>query len=50
MIPLKDTIPSRSFPLINWLLIGLNVFMFMAEFSAAARRRGGNHAPAAVGY
>jgi membrane associated rhomboid family serine protease len=37
MVPLKDTVPSRSFPLVNWMLIGLNVFMFMAELSAASR-------------
>jgi membrane associated rhomboid family serine protease len=37
MIPLKDTVPSRSFPVINWLLIALNVWMFMGELSAAAR-------------
>jgi membrane associated rhomboid family serine protease len=29
MLPLKDTIPSRSFPLINWSLIGLNVLAFL---------------------
>jgi len=29
MFPLKDTVPSRSFPLVNWLLIGTNVFVFL---------------------
>ncbi len=33
MLPLKDTIRSRSFPLVNWLLITLNVLVFMWEFS-----------------
>ncbi len=28
MIPLKDTIPSRSFPLVNWLLIAANILAF----------------------
>ncbi len=28
MLPLKDTVRSRSFPLVNWTLIALNVFMF----------------------
>ncbi len=28
MIPLKDTIPSRSFPFVNWTLILLNVLIF----------------------
>jgi membrane associated rhomboid family serine protease len=29
VIPLKDTIPSRSFPLVNWMLIGLNLLAFL---------------------
>lgn len=29
MLPLKDTVPSRSFPLVNWSLIGLNVLAFL---------------------
>lgn len=36
MLPIKDTIQSRSFPLVNWLLIGLNVVMFFGELTAAA--------------
>src|SRR2546425_140319 len=31
MIPLRDTVPSRSFPFVNWLLIVLNVLMFGAS-------------------
>lgn len=37
MLPLKDTIRSRSFPLVNWLLISLNVLVFMWEFSLGSR-------------
>jgi membrane associated rhomboid family serine protease len=37
MLPLKDTIPSRSFPIVNWILIALNVLAFMGELSADAR-------------
>jgi rhomboid family protein len=29
MFPLKDTIPSRSFPAVNWLLIVVNVLVFI---------------------
>ncbi len=29
MIPLYDTLHSRRFPLVNWLLIGLNVLVFL---------------------
>ncbi|MBN1789630.1 MAG: rhomboid family intramembrane serine protease [Bacteroidales bacterium] len=31
MIPLRDTIPSRSFPVVNWLLILTNVSIFLYE-------------------
>ncbi|MDW8262010.1 MAG: rhomboid family intramembrane serine protease [Phycisphaerales bacterium] len=31
MIPIQDTIPSRSVPLITWLLIGLNTTFFALE-------------------
>jgi membrane associated rhomboid family serine protease len=31
MIPLKDTIPSNSFPIVNWLLILINVVIFLFE-------------------
>lgn len=33
MIPLKDTVQSRSFPIVNWILIGVNIFMFLVELS-----------------
>lgn len=29
MLPLKDTVRSRSFPIVNWMLIALNVFIFL---------------------
>ena len=31
MIPLRDTIPARRFPLVNTALIGFNVFVFLLE-------------------
>jgi membrane associated rhomboid family serine protease len=40
MIPLQDTVPTRSLPLVTWLLIALNVVMFMAELSADANGLG----------
>lgn len=33
MFPIRDTIRSRSFPLINWLLIAANAFVFLIESS-----------------
>ncbi len=33
MIPLYDTLHSRRFPIVNWLLIGLNVLVFLYEIS-----------------
>ena len=29
MIPIKDTIHSRSFPIVNWLLVVINVLVFV---------------------
>jgi membrane associated rhomboid family serine protease len=34
MIPLKDTVQSRSFPIINWLLIVLNALFFFSLLSS----------------
>src|SRR5579864_5106492 len=31
MIPLRDNIPTRNFPFINWLLIIANAFVFYIE-------------------
>lgn len=36
MFPLRDTISSRSFPLVNWLLIAANVFVFFLMLTAGA--------------
>ncbi len=33
MIPLRDTIPSQKFPVINWLLIIANIIVFIIEVS-----------------
>jgi membrane associated rhomboid family serine protease len=33
MIPIRDTIRSRSFPIINWLLIAANAVVFFFELS-----------------
>jgi membrane associated rhomboid family serine protease len=31
LIPLRDTIPSRSFPVVNWILILTNLLIFIYE-------------------
>jgi len=36
MFPLRDTLRSRRFPLVNWLLIGANVAVFLYEVSLGA--------------
>jgi membrane associated rhomboid family serine protease len=33
MIPLYDTLHSRRFPLVNWLLIGMNALVFLYELA-----------------
>lgn len=33
MIPLKDTVRARSFPIVNWILIGANILVFLFEVS-----------------
>jgi membrane associated rhomboid family serine protease len=33
LFPLKDTIRSRSFPLVNWVLIAVNLLVFIFESS-----------------
>ncbi|GAB4281954.1 MAG: rhomboid family intramembrane serine protease [Candidatus Promineifilaceae bacterium] len=40
MLPLQDTVPSRSFPVANWLLIAANVviFIMMASLGPMAER------------
>jgi len=34
MIPIRDTIPSRTTPGVNWVLIGLNVSIFLLMISS----------------
>ncbi|RME92745.1 MAG: rhomboid family intramembrane serine protease [Bacteroidetes bacterium] len=33
MIPIQDTIPSRNFPIMNWVIIGLNAVVFWFQLS-----------------
>jgi len=33
MLPLQDTIHSRSFPIVNWIIISLNVLVFVLMLS-----------------
>lgn len=40
MIPLRDTVPARSFPVVNWLLIALNVLMFAIILSLRSDAEG----------
>jgi membrane associated rhomboid family serine protease len=40
MIPLRDTIPSRSFPIVNILLIVINVLVFFYEVSLGSNLQG----------
>jgi membrane associated rhomboid family serine protease len=40
MIPLRDTVPSRSFPFVNWLLIVLNVVVFLVILSLRSDAEG----------
>lgn len=40
MIPIRDTIRARSFPLVNWLLIALNVLLFTVILSLRADAEG----------
>lgn len=37
MLPLKDTVQSRSFPIVNWLLIALNILVFFMLLSLGPR-------------
>jgi membrane associated rhomboid family serine protease len=39
MIPLRDTIRSQTFPLVNSILIGLNILFFLFELSAPNTER-----------
>lgn len=37
MIPISDANPSRRIPLVTWLLIGINIMVFMFELSLSER-------------
>ena len=36
MIPIRDTIRSRSFPFVNWLIIILNSLIFFYQFNLSS--------------
>ncbi|MDW8325200.1 MAG: rhomboid family intramembrane serine protease [Anaerolineales bacterium] len=38
MLPLKDTVRARSFPLVNWLIIAANIVVFLFETSLTTRQ------------
>ena len=37
MLPLQDTVPSRSVPIVNWALIAVNIFFFFILVSLGPR-------------
>ena len=37
MIPLRDTVRSRSYPVTNWLLIGANLLVYLVEMAQGER-------------
>jgi membrane associated rhomboid family serine protease len=37
VLPLQDTVPARSFSIVNWALIVANVALFLVELSLGAR-------------
>jgi membrane associated rhomboid family serine protease len=37
MIPLRDTVRSRSYPVTNWLLIGVNLLVYLVEMAQGER-------------
>lgn len=40
MIPLRDDIPSRTFPVVNYGIIALNIFVFFLQLSGGSDSRG----------
>lgn len=38
MIPIADANPTRRFPAINWMLIGINVVVFLYELTLSSRQ------------
>jgi membrane associated rhomboid family serine protease len=39
MIPLRDTIPARRFPIVNTAFIGLNVLVFLFEYALGPQQQ-----------
>ena len=37
MIPLRDTIPARNFPIVNFTIIGINVVVFLIQMGHQAK-------------
>src|SRR5690606_38498257 len=37
MIPIRDSVRPRRIPVVNWLLIGLNVYVFLMQASLSPR-------------
>ena len=37
MIPLRDTNPTRSTPIITWVLIAANVVIFVLQFASGTQ-------------
>ncbi len=37
MIPLRDTIPSKTIPIVNYMIIGINVLIFIYELALGAQ-------------
>ena len=40
MIPIRDNIPSRRFPVVNYILIGVNIVAFLYELTLGAGLQG----------
>ena len=38
MLPIKDTIRSRTFPIVNWILVIANVLVFLFELSLSSNQ------------
>jgi len=39
MLPIRDTIRSYNFPIVNWAIIGLNAFIFLSEIALSPGER-----------
>lgn len=50
MIPLKDDIPSESFPIVTIIIISLNILVFLYQFSMGRMSEGFNFAFGAIPY